>query len=99
MDRSIWILFPEKARKYAKNKNALFFVKTGQDIYYFCLLVRESWNGTLPPAFLSEKSGTKELDFFYEFVRLRLCRTNGHGFAKDKICYFCLLAREYCSGA
>ena len=35
----------------------------------------------LPPAFLSEKSGTKELDFifFYEFVRLRLCRTNGQG--------------------
>ena len=51
----------------------------------------------LPPAFLSEKSGTKELDFvFYEFVRLNLCRTNGYGFAEDKICYFCLLVRENC---
>ncbi len=85
MDRSIWILFPEKARKYEKNKNALFFVKTGQDIYYFCLLVRESWNGTLPPAFLSEKSGAKELDFvFYEFVRLRLCFVNLKNYTKQK---------------
>ena len=54
-------------------------------------------SGTLPPAFLPEKSGTKELDFvFYEFVRLNLCRTNGYEFAEDKICYFCLLVRENC---
>ena len=45
MDRSIWILFPEKARKYAKNKNALFFVKTGQEIYYFYLLYASNAGG------------------------------------------------------
>ena len=33
------------------------------------------------------------------FVRLRLCRTNEYGFAEDKICYFCLFARESCSGS
>ena len=39
MDRSIWILFPEKARKYAKNKNALFFVKN-RTRYLLFLLTR-----------------------------------------------------------
>ncbi|PWM67798.1 MAG: hypothetical protein DBX61_04830, partial [Clostridiales bacterium] len=45
----------------------------------FYLLVRERCSGSQPPAFLSEKSGVKELDFMFysEFVRWRLCRTNG----------------------
>ena len=37
------------------------------------------------------------LMFYSEFLRLNLCRTNGYGFAKDKIYYFSLLVRKYCS--
>ena len=54
------------------------------------------------PAFLSEKSGAKELDFFMHcsaFACWHLWHTNAHSFAKNIICYFRLLVRVNCCGA
>ena len=53
------------------------------------------------PAFLSEKSGAKELEFcfFCEFSCWNLWHENGHGFAEYIFCPFVSLVREYCSGA
>ena len=44
-----------------------------------------------------QRKRTWLLMFYSEFLRLNLCRTNGYGFAKDKIYYFSLLVRKYCS--
>ena len=69
----------------------------------FRLLVREYCSGASPPpAFLSEKSGVKELDFLFFYMSLCACvygTQTGKGFAENKICCFCLLVRENCSGS
>ena len=62
---SCWHLWHENGLVFAVNK-----------LCRFCSLVRENCSGASPSAFLSEKSGAKELKFLLgsEFVCLSLCR-------------------------
>ena len=64
---SCWHLWRENGLVFAVNK-----------LCRFCSLVRENCSGASPSAFLSEKSGAKELKFLLgsEFVCLSLCRAN-----------------------
>ena len=48
----------------------------------------------------SARGWTKELNYVFSsmVMWLNLCRINGHGCAKDKICFFSLLVRVSWSG-